>query len=352
MTLDLPAMQKQLDSGNMYEAIQGFPQQILEAFKIVDIWQPECTYQSIHSILILGMGGSAIGGDVVRVMVQDSAQVPIMVNRSYNLPAWVDGSTLVIANSYSGNTEETLSAYQQAREAKAQMLVISTGGTISEWAHRDKLDLVAMPAGLQPRAALGYSFTLLMLVLNKLGFVVNDAVNTLHKAVFRLKEFGQAYQIGSENNPGLSLAQKIHDTIPVIYGSEDLTWVAALRFRGQLAENAKMLAWHHHLPEQNHNEIEGWSCNEDLLKRLSIIWFYNEDDHPRIQARMKVTRQLLEDKAGGQYVIKAQAESRIERLLKLIHCSDWISYYAALLNGQDPTPVDRIGLLKLKMSEL
>ena len=138
---------------------------------------------------------------------------------------------------------------------------------------------------------------------------------------------------------------------PIIYGSEDLTWVAALRFRGQLEENAKMLAFHHSIPEQNHNEIEGWSCHPDLLATKCIIWLKDKDDHPRSLGRMEVTAKLLDGQAGKQVEIAEKGRSALIRLLKMIHFNDWVSYYAALLNNVDPTPVERITKLKEEMAK-
>ena len=149
----------------------------------------------------------------------------------------------------------------------------------------------------------------------------------------------------------MEIAKEIHSTCPIIYGSEELTWVVALRFRGQLAENAKMLSFHHHFPEQNHNEIEGWTSNCDIMNRFSILWLRDEDDHPRTQARMDISLSLLNALAGCHLTISQMGSQRTERLLKLINFTDWVSFYAALLNSVDPTPVDRIRELKNRISK-
>ena len=159
-------------------------------------------------------------------------------------------------------------------------------------------------------------------------------------------------EMNKDENKALTIAENIHTTCPIIYGSEELTWVAALRFRGQLAENAKMLSFHNHFPEQNHNEIEGWTVNKDIMNKFSIVWLRDEDDHSGTQARMQISSALLESSAGSQFEISQTGKNRVERLLKLIHFTDWISYYAALLNNVDPTPVNRIQELKLKISEV
>ena len=345
----ISALNTGLDQSDMRGAIAGFPHQIKKSFSIMGNWIPQNNYIDIQAIIVLGMGGSAIGGDVARVISQNSCTVPILVNRSYNIPAWVDARTLVLASSYSGSTEETLSAFAQCRERNCPIIVLSTGGKITELANEYKLDIVTVPSGFQPRASLGFSFSLILILLNRLGFVQRETVKMVENSLESLETL--ASELNRSENPALTIAKQIHNTCPIIYGSEDLTWVAALRFRGQLAENAKMLSFHHHFPEQNHNEIEGWTVNQDIMSRLSIVWLKDEEDHLGTRARMRISSTLLESSAGSQLEISQSGENRVERLLKLIHFIDWVSYYAALLNNVDPTPVHRIQELKLKISE-
>ena len=165
MSAILPALSAELDQSDMKGAIAGFPAQIQESFLIMDNWMPKNEYRGIQSILILGMGGSAIGGDVARVISQKSCPVPIIINRSYNILEWVDSHTLVLASSYSGWTEETLSAFSKCRERNCPTIVLSTGGNINQYADDMGLDKVILPKGYQPRAALGYSFSLIVLIL-------------------------------------------------------------------------------------------------------------------------------------------------------------------------------------------
>jgi len=338
-----------LDQSDMKGAISGFPRQIKDSFSIMSNWVPKNKYQNIENIVVLGMGGSAIGGDVARVIAQNDCSVPIFVNRSYNIPKWVGSKTLILASSYSGETEETLSAFAQCRERNCPIIVLSTGGTITDYAGEYHLDKISIPNGYQPRAALGFSFSLILILLNRLGFVQNEIIEMLENSIESLKVLSMEL-INGENSAYI-IAKNIHATCPIIYGSEDLTWVAALRFRGQLAENAKMLSFHHHFPEQNHNEIEGWTVNQDIMNRFSIIWLKDDEDHSGIKARMLISSTLLESSAGSQLEISQSGANRVERLLKLIHYIDWISYYAALLNKVDPTPVNRIQELKIKISK-
>ena len=329
MSEAISALNTELDQSDMGGAIAGFPDQITQSFAIMNNWEP-------------------IGGDVARVISQNSCTVPIIVNRSYNIPEWVDSHTLILASSYSGGTEETLSAFAQCRERNCPIIVLSTGGKITELANEYGMDVVTVPSGLQPRAALGFSFSLILIMLKRLGFVQSETVTMVENSIEPLETL--VSELNRSKNPALTIAEQIHNTCPIIYGSEDLTWVSAVRFRGQLAENAKMLSFHHHFPEQNHNEIEGWTMNSDIMSRFSIIWLKDEEDHPGTQARMKISSTLLESAAGCQLDISQTGENRVERLLKLIHFTDWVSYYAALLNNVDPTPVNRIQELKLRIS--
>ena len=345
MLTELPT---ELDQENMKGAIQSFPSHLREAQSIMESWKPIHSYSEIRQIMVLGMGGSAIGGDVVRVLVHNECTLPIMVNRSYNIPAWVDKHTLVIASSYSGGTEETLSAFSQCEERKCPTLIISTGGEITEIARDKNYDVVSLPKGLQPRAALGYSFYSLLLVLQKTGLLSDEIPKMVENCLPEIEALSE--ELIQSKNEALTMAEKIHNTIPFVYGSEDLTWVAALRFRGQLAENAKMLSTHHHFPEQNHNEIEGWTCNPHILEYSCIVWLRDEDDHPGIQKRMDISEELLSKETAIQLSISQAGRNRVERLLKLIHFTDWVSYYCALLNHIDPTPVNRIQDLKARIA--
>ena len=348
---EIKKFKKKFDISNMYDAIVGFPEQIKTGFSIMENWIPQHEYSNINNILILGMGGSAIGGDVTRVLIQNECEIPILVNRSYNIPKWVNEKTLVLASSYSGNTEETLSAFYKCSQAGAIIIAMTTGGRLEMLAQNNNLDYTVLPVGLQPRAALGLSVSITLIMLNKLGFASDSIIEELYFSFEKLTKLCDELSDCDDENPAVILANEIHSMCPIIYGSEDLTWVAALRFRGQLEENAKMLAFHHNIPEQNHNEIEGWSCHPDLLATKCIIWLKDSDDHPRSLARMEVTAKILDDKAGKQVEITESGRSPLIRLLKMIHFNDWVSYYAALFNNVDPTPVDEITKLKEELAK-
>ena len=187
MSEAIPALNIELDQSDMKGAIAGFSNQIQKSYSIMSNWIPHNKYSEIRSILVLGMGVSAIGGDVARVISQNSCTVPIIVNRSYNIPDWVDARTLVLASSYSGSTEETLSAFAQCRERNCPLIVLPTGGKITELANEYKLDIVAVPSGFQPRAALGFSFSLILILLNRLGFVQRETINMVENSLEQLE---------------------------------------------------------------------------------------------------------------------------------------------------------------------
>ena len=337
-----------IDKYDMKGAIAGFSDQIKESFKIIDQWDQLNQYKNINSILVLGMGGSAIGGDVAKTIAQNSCNVPFIVNRSYSVPKWVDKHTLVIVSSYSGVTEETLSAYNLCKAKDSKLVIISSGGTIIDYANKYSLDRLIIPKGLQPRAALGYSFSIILLLLNKLNLISDQIIKSIYDSIEPL--FNLSRELQSSNNNIISLAEALKDTCPIIYGSEDITGVAAFRFRCQLAENAKILSFHHHFPEQNHNEIEGWTFNKDIIERLAIVWLTDKDDHFGVKNRMKVSSELLKSIVKLQITINQSGNNSCIRLLKLIHYLDWLSYYIAILKKVDPTPVERIQKLKSLIS--
>ena len=337
-----------LDKSKMKDAINSFPFQIEEAIDIANKWVYKNEFKNINNILILGMGGSAIGGDILKVILHNNFSLPIVVNRTYNIPAWVNSKTLILACSYSGNTEETLNAFYQCLEQNSQIIIFTTGGKLKKCAEKYKIDCIQLPKGYQPRAAIGFALALLPLVLNKIGFVNNIIIKDIYNSISSIKSL--SVKLNKPNNIALDIAKKIHRTCPIIYGTEDLTGVIAFRFRCQLAENAKMLAFHHNFPEQNHNEIEGWTSNANIFNNFSIIWIRDIDDHSGIKKRMDVSYSLLESKPSTHIVIDQTGINKIQRLLKLIHLTDWISYYTALLNNVDPTPVEIIETLKSKIN--
>ena len=340
------------DPQDMLKAIYEFPDHIADAMAIGEGILLKRDYGNINAVIIAGMGGSAIGGDLCRVLVRDVMPVPVIVIRNYRLPAWVTANTLVICSSYSGNTEETLSVFRQARQIQVQICGISTGGELTSQLQNGSYDVVTIPGGLQPRAALGYSFVPMLYLLKKCGLLKIDFTDEISAAVKLLKSVRDAYALESEENPTYALAREIYRTIPILYGETEATSVIALRWKGQFCENAKMLAYHNDLPEMNHNEIVGWENNKDFFQYLSVLWIQDEADQERIQHRQRITRKLMNSLNLRQEIIQVEGLSRIERYLHLIHFGDWVSYWCARLHGTDPTPVEKISRLKSELAKI
>lgn len=343
-------LKNEFDNGNMYDAILGFPNQIKSSLEYMKNWSTKKDYSHVKNILITGMGGSAIGGDFVASLSDKYCSIPLIVNRSYEIPNWVNEDTLVISSSYSGNTEETLTALDAVIAKNATIITVTTGGNLLEIANKNGFDIVKVTPGLQPRAALGLSLSLNLLLLEKIGLIEQNKIsNQLENSLKNLLQISDNYSNYIESNLAIEYAKLIHDKFPVIYAGEGWQANCALRMRGQLAENAKILGSHLNFPEQNHNEIEGWTCNKEIMNKTVICWIMDESDHCQVQKRMDITKDLLNNYPSNQIILKTTGSTKIERALIMIHLIDWISYYAALLNGIDPTPVDRITELKNRL---
>ena len=340
-----------IDPQDMFSAIYHFADQIKESIIIGEKINLNNDYSSCRNIVVAGMGGSAIGGDVIKTITHNELIVPFYVNRNYSLPNWVNEKTLVICSSYSGNTEESLSAYEDAVEKGAMICGISTGGKLSENIKSKGYDLISIPGGLQPRAALAYSFVPMLYLLNKIGLISSVLIDNLSSSIDSLEAKRETNSIGDTTNPIYKLAKEIYGMIPIIYGITDTSGVIALRWKGQLCENSKMLAYHNEIPEMNHNEIVGWGNNPDLLAELSVIWLRDENDNDRLCARQNITKSLLDDIDIMQHEVYAEGASNLERLIDLINYGDWLSYWCAILHNTDPSPVEKINKLKKALEE-
>ena len=341
---------KQYDNSNMFGVLSDFSRQIQEARDIGSKIEIKEDYSHLKNIIICGMGGSAIGGDLLRSLVQFEMKIPVYVNRNYRLPSFADKETLIIASSYSGNTEETLSAYREAVEKGCCISCISSGGKLSLLAENEKKLLITVPKGYQPRCAIAYSFFPLLILFTKMELIANKA-DEIESVISRIKMRSAKFSYPGTNNDAYNTALHVQGKIPVIYSSTDLLDIANLRMRGQINENAKSLAYGNLLPEMNHNEIVGWQNNESLLKRLIVISLSDKDDLPEIKKRREITMELLKPLAGMIVEIEGEGNSPMERIFDIIHLGDWMSFYLALLYKTDPTPVEKINYLKSKLTE-
>lgn len=338
------------DSQGMFDLMCKFPDLWAEGVELSRDVDPGVKIDEISHIVVAGMGGSAIGGDLMRSFVEQTASIPVFVNRSYELPAFVGEKTLFIASSYSGNTEETLSALEQAMERGAKVFCITSGGRLQTVAQGHGFAHILIPGGLPPRAALPYSFAPQLALAAKLGLTeITDADQ--QEAVTLLHEGVDAYS-NTEGNEALQLAHTVKDHAALVYSCTGFLDAVNVRWRGQFEENAKTLAFGNVFPELNHNEIVGWDHSKAFLDKFGVVVLRDRDDHPRIQHRIAVTRSILESKAAFWIEKSSSGNSRLARMLSLIQLGDWVSLYLAALNKVDPTPIPLIDRLKEALSKV
>ena len=328
-----------------------FPLQAEEAVRIARGTPLSLSSKGITSILVTGMGGSAIGGDLIRSYLAGALKIPFVVSRSYVLPSFVGKSTLVVVSSYSGNTEETLSSYREALKRKAKILCITTGGAAERIARTHHHDCIKVPPGLQPRAALGYSFFPLLVALERMGFIGSQR-RAIQETISGLKFRSLMYRDPqSPANLPLKTASRLYGRLPVIYSSVDSFDAINVRWRGQINENAKQLAFGHVLPEMNHNEIVGWNVNRSLMKKMCVVFLRDRGTHKQVQRRMDVTMKIVKRYASGVQEVWSEGGSLLARMFSLVYFGDWMSYYLAILNKQNPTPVKAIDYLKSELAK-
>ncbi len=338
-----------LDSSSMMGLLQSFPAQIAGAAQVAKTLSIPA-FPGIANLVICGMGGSAIGGDVIRAAVAATLRIPMIVVRDYRIPGFVDSSSLVFASSYSGNTEETLSAYEQARTAGAAIICLTSGGKLASLARSHNYPVIQLPAGLPPRAALGYSTALLLGAMSALG-LVPDLTSILQETVDLLTRLSLRYgpDESEHNNHAKKIARSLHGRLIAVYASSAILDPAAVRWRGQMEENAKTLAFHHLLPEMNHNELVGWEYPPELLGQIGVIFLRDHGDHPQVQRRFDLTMELVRRKAGVMHEVWSEGDSLLARIFSVVCLGDFVSFYLACLNSVDPTPVPVIETLKQRL---
>jgi glucose/mannose-6-phosphate isomerase len=321
----------------MDHLIRSFPDQLREALRIAESSSFHPHAQPIRQVLLIGLGGSAFGGEVVRNLVDECGRMPFLISREYDLPAWVGPETLVMVSSYSGNTEETLSAFKQALAKGCKLVCISSGGILIDTAREQGLDYVQLPPGSPPRAAAGYSLVQLANIMARFG-ALPDLKQDLLEGIELVSAF-------ADHDLARSIAAKLHGRIPVLYSSGRVE-SASIRWRQQIEENAKQIAFHHVVPEMNHNELVGWKLPADLLSRAAVVLLKSNLDHPRVAFRFGVNKEIIAKCTDCILEVEAKGFSRFAQLLYLIHLGDWVSFYLSEANQVDATPVEVIDFLK------
>jgi glucose/mannose-6-phosphate isomerase len=349
----------EIDKADMLGHALNLPQTCADAWELGELTYPRLDLSrltgrdngGIEHVLIVGMGGSAIGGDLLAALVADECPCPVSVNRSYSLPAFVNGpAVLVVGCSHSGNTEETLGAFRQARDRGAALLAVTTGGELARLADDWSVPLMRYRYDSQPRAALGFSFMLLLKLLCYLG-LVGDKSGDLAEAVDVMHtwqgEIGPQVPVAA--NPAKRLAGLLVERMPVVYGA-GLMEPVARRWKTQFNENAKRWAFYDGMPELNHNAVVGFAMSERIREWAHVTMLRSRYDSTRIQTRWRITCQMLLHEGVGSDDAKARGQSRLAQMLSLIHFGDLASVYLALASGVDPTPVTPIAYLKEQLA--
>jgi len=341
-----------VDKANMLDGLTRFPEQIKEALTIAEAVQ-RFNFLKIDNVVVVGMGGSAISGDIMLSLFRDKLDVPLIVNREYDLPKWVNKDTLVICISYSGNTDETLSSFKIASQKKCKILCISTGGKLQELAEKRGIPFIKIPAGIQPRAATAYLLFPSIIFLKKIGLLKTAIETDIKETIAVTTDFVtlNKKEVPEENNLAKQLAKKIFNTIPQIYGWGVYTPIA-IRWRHQLNENSKIIARSDIVPECNHNDIVGWAGNPDISKQFSCILFRDKDEETIDMAtRLNFMRDLFHNTAGNVIEVSPKGKSQLAKMMYLMCLGDFTSCYLAVLRGINPSPVDIITELKKRLAE-
>jgi glucose/mannose-6-phosphate isomerase len=326
----------------MKNLIDLFPTQLSEALQIAKKSTFSFDKKQYDQVFVSGLGGSGIGASIVQEYVYDKISIPFSVNKTYFIPKSVSANTLFIACSYSGNTEETLAATKDALKRKSKVVCVTSGGELAELAKKNKLDLVLIPGGMPPRACLGYSLVQLLNVLKKAGLLKSKFESEIESAIQLITKEKKKIQ-----TQALKLASGLHGKHIALYGVAGCEGLL-VRFRQQINENSKALAWHNVVPEMTHNEIVGWRTPH---QDTAVVFCTEQGDYDRNLKRMAILKKVVKNYTSSMYDIVMKGETHWERAFYFIHLTDWVSVYLADAYQQDATEVKVIDHLKGQMSK-
>lgn len=339
-----------IDISGMIEVLSGFPEQMRDAMEIAREQFQLPDLDSIRNVVVLGMGGSGVSGDIASALSFRRSPIPVISIKGYAVPEFVGRETLAFSVSYSGNTEETLEATRRAIERGARVIGITSGGSLGEFLKENGLFYFQIPQGFQPRAAVGYLCIPLLLSLERCGILQGVGFELDRGAALiesRSREYGP--ENPTEENPVKRLAKGLFGYLPVIYGSEGFLWVVATRWKTQINENAKYPAFFNNFPELNHNEVVGWKNLKEVCRMSHLVVLREDSEHQRMKARVETTAEILGSSVSRITQVCARGTSETEKLFDLFYFGDFLSVYLSLLVGEDPTPVERINELKRRL---
>ncbi|MEW5758632.1 MAG: bifunctional phosphoglucose/phosphomannose isomerase [Candidatus Omnitrophota bacterium] len=343
---------KKLDKSNMLGIILDFPGLCKEGYENGLKFKNDISIHSIKNIIFCGLGGSAQGADLIRSFLLDKISLPMVVDRDYTIPKFVDSETLVFIISYSGNTEETISTYNIAKQKTKNIIVIASGGKLKEYALNDGFSFISVKPGYPPRGAFPLTFFTLLGVFVALG-LTSDKKLDLDQTITVLENLKKELspEVKNRDNLAKRIALDMVGRFTVIYSANEHFDAVVTRFRGQLAENAKSLSSSALIPEMNHNEIVGWENPKKIIKNFVVLILRDSSMHERVLKRIEITKRILSYEAHKVIEINSEGESLLSRICSLIYIGDFISLYLAILNKIDPTPVKRIDFLKNELAK-
>jgi glucose/mannose-6-phosphate isomerase len=345
---------KELDRQDMLGIEERFVEQLITAQGIVRSGDyKNLKNKDFKGIAILGMGGSGVSGDIIKNLVTDSCEIPVEVIKDYGLPAFIGEGWLVAAISYSGNTEETLSAIERAFERNCEIMCISSGGKLMQIASEKNKCIIKVPGGLQPRGASGYLLFSTLLSLNEIG-AISISKSDIDESLELLKQKALLYKRGSvqTGNPAKQLALALEGYMAVIYGVSGFLSAIAYRWKCEINENSKCPSFSSEFPELNHNETVGWENLSEITKKFALIVFKDPSASERINVRIDTTSKLIRKNLGKIIEIPVEGRSKLARALSTMYLGDIASVYLAFLYNTDPTPVERISALKAELAKL
>lgn len=349
--LDSREFVTRLDPNNVFGLFEAFPEQCRKAAAIGESADLPYLDRRPNCVALTGMGGSAAGGDFARALFEAQAPVPFIVNRDYHLPSFIGLGDVVFCASYSGGTEETLSAYEDAKKAGARIVAITSGGELEKRAKADDHVVVKVPGGQPPRTALGLMLIPVLIISQRLKLLPDQPYSTAFDLCEQqIKEL--TVEAPFDRNSAKQLAQELHGALPIVYGLGSWQGLVAGRWRGQINENAKNLAFVNAYPELNHNEVLGWvGAPSQGVHRFVGIRLEDGSESDKMKARARVTESLIGETAQF-HSVKARGESLLEKMLSLASYGDFVSLYLAALNGVNPEDIGSIDKLKAELAKV
>ncbi|MBM3702602.1 MAG: bifunctional phosphoglucose/phosphomannose isomerase [Actinobacteria bacterium] len=352
--LDNPEKIKEIDKEGMLETEEKFYQQMLDAKEIADGADlGNIKGKDFEGVAFSGMGGSGFAGDIIKALIKDDINIPVEVVKGYNLPSFVKSGWLVVPVSYSGNTEETISAASKALDRGCEILIVCSGGELESIARSNNKTIIKIPSGLQPRGAIGYLFFPAYLALDHLD-IMKIPSGDIEETLDLIKEKAGLYnrEVSSDKNFAKKIALKISDNLPIVYGTEGLLSAVAYRLKCEFNENSKTPCWWNEFPELNHNETVGWERLKGTTRKFVLLVFREKNEGIRIKTRIDVTLNLIRENVSEVIEIPVEGKSKLAKVLSTMYLGDIVSVYLALLAGIDPGPVEKIQSLKAELSKL